>query len=146
MKKAKSTKAVPGQTKSADATDVHVGRRIKLRRVMTKISQSALGDALGITFQQVQKYEKGTNRVSASKLQQMANILDVPVSYFFEDGPLTNGAAPISPLSKFSDVLATRDGVALCTAFRKLDPALQHKLVKLTQRMAVGRKAGGATA
>ena len=65
--------------------DVHVGRRIRLRRLMMDISQEKLADAVGLTFQQVQKYERGMNRVSASRLYQFSNILDVPISYFYEE-------------------------------------------------------------
>jgi transcriptional regulator with XRE-family HTH domain len=72
--------------KQPNQIDIDVGNKIRLRRRLTGMSQTALGTALGITFQQVQKYEKGTNRVGASRLSDMARILGVPVSYFFEDG------------------------------------------------------------
>src|SRR5262245_7401516 len=68
-------------------TDIHVGSRIRMRRLILGMSQSALGDALGLTFQQVQKYEKGTNRVGSSRLQQISEILGVPVPHFFEGLP-----------------------------------------------------------
>src|SRR5258705_1265457 len=67
--------------------DKHVGSRVRMRRMMLSMSQEKLGDALGLTFQQVQKYEKGTNRIGASRLQQISNILQVPVSFFFEGAP-----------------------------------------------------------
>lgn len=73
--------------KSPDPIDVQVGSRIRSRRTMLGMSQERLGEGLGITSQQVQKYEKGTNRVSASRLQQIAQILDVPIPFFFECGP-----------------------------------------------------------
>lgn len=75
--------------KKPNPTDLHVGSRIRLRRNMLGISQERLGDSLGITFQQVQKYEKGTNRVGASRLQAIAEILQAPVSFFFEEAPVT---------------------------------------------------------
>ena len=88
-----------------------------MRRMMLDMSQEKLGDALNLTFQQVQKYEKGTNRISASRLQQMSHILQVPVAFFFEDAPLLSGQhrgtkeAP-SP-AYVSDFLATSEGLAL---------------------------------
>jgi transcriptional regulator with XRE-family HTH domain len=73
--------------KKPNPIDIHVGSRIRLRRTMLGMSQEKLGEALGITFQQIQKYEKGTNRVGASRLQNISTILNVPVSFFFEDAP-----------------------------------------------------------
>src|SRR4051795_4312163 len=73
--------------KSPDPTDKHVGSRVRMRRLMLGMSQEKLGDALGLTFQQVQKYEKGTNRIAASRLQQISQILQVPVAFFFEGAP-----------------------------------------------------------
>ena len=80
--------------KQPNPIDIHVGSRIRLRRTMLGMSQEKLGEALGITFQQVQKYEKGTNRVGASRLQNIAAILGVPVSFFFEDAPATMARSP----------------------------------------------------
>ena len=77
--------------KAPNPIDKHVGARVRMRRMMLSMSQEKLGDALGLTFQQVQKYEKGTNRIGASRLQQIANILQVPVSFFFEGAPNTPG-------------------------------------------------------
>src|SRR4030095_4422390 len=75
--------------------DVHVGSRIRLRRTLLGISQSALAEAIGLTFQQVQKYEKGMNRVSSSRLMDMANALDVSISYFFDEmSAAVSGQAP----------------------------------------------------
>src|SRR3974377_1495716 len=73
--------------KTPNPIDKHVGSRVRMRRMMLNMSQEKLGDALGLTFQQVQKYEKGTNRIGASRLQQISNILQVPVSFFFEGAP-----------------------------------------------------------
>ena len=73
--------------KKPNPIDIHVGSRIRLRRTMLGMSQEKLGESLGITFQQIQKYEKGTNRVGASRLQNIASILNVPVSFFFDDAP-----------------------------------------------------------
>ena len=71
--------------KQPNPVDIHVGGRVRLRRMMLGMSQEKLGDHLGITFQQIQKYEKGTNRIGASRLQHIARVLTVPVAFFFED-------------------------------------------------------------
>src|SRR6476661_2519104 len=74
-------------TKAPNPVDKYVGSRVRMRRIMLGMSQEKLGEALGLTFQQVQKYEKGTNRVGASRIQQISEILQVPVSFLFEGGP-----------------------------------------------------------
>jgi transcriptional regulator with XRE-family HTH domain len=76
--------------------DAHVGLRIRLRRNSCGLSQKALGDALGLTFQQVQKYELGANRVGASRLFEIARVLDVPIDYFFNDMPTSTSSSPFS--------------------------------------------------
>src|SRR3974390_1701204 len=108
--------------KSPNPVDKHVGNRVRMRRLMLHMSQEKLGGALGLTFQQVQKYEKGTNRIGASRLQHISDILQVPVAFFFEGAPNMTGArtgggreAP-SP-GYGSDFLATSDGLALTKAF-----------------------------
>src|SRR5262245_11880642 len=78
--------------KAPNPVDKYVGSRIRMRRIMLGMSQEKLGESLGLTFQQIQKYEKGTNRVGASRLQQISEILQVPVSFLFEGGP--GGANP----------------------------------------------------
>src|SRR5436190_18294104 len=107
--------------KSPNSVDRHVGARIRMRRVMLTLSQTQLGDALGLTFQQVQKYEKGTNRVGASRLQHIASILQVPVSFFFEEIPINRtGPAQISDTPSPESVTAfvsTTDGLKLIRAF-----------------------------
>jgi transcriptional regulator with XRE-family HTH domain len=109
--------------------------------MMLGMSQEKLGDALGLTFQQVQKYEKGTNRIGASRLQQISNILQVPVSFFFEGAPNSAGGeagfdeAP-SP-SYVSDFLATSDGLALTRAFMQIKtPKLRRRIVELVEQIA----------
>src|SRR6202167_6099645 len=101
--------------KAPNPTDKHVGARVRMRRMMLGMSQEKLGDGLDLTFQQVQKYEKGTNRIGASRLQQISHILQVPVAFFFEGAPSVGGSrgdglgeAP-SP-AYVSDFLATSDG------------------------------------
>ena len=132
------------QQKAANPIDKHVGNRVRMRRKMLDMSQTKLGDALGITFQQVQKYENGTNRVSASRLQQMCHILQVPVSFFFEGAPHLPGQSPRSgevPSPAYvSDFLATSDGLALTKAFMRIkEPKLRRHIVNLVEDIAGSR-------
>src|SRR5437868_1279826 len=119
--------------------DKHVGSRVRMRRLMLDMSQTDLGNALGLTFQQVQKYEKGRNRVSASRLQHISQILQVPVPFFFEGAPATSGVRPAvrgtadaPSLTYVTDFLATSDGLALMKAFMCVeDPKLRRAIVQL---------------
>ena len=127
--------------KSPNPTDKHVGSRVRMRRMMLGMSQEKLGGALGLTFQQVQKYEKGTNRIGASRLQQISQILQVPVAFFFEGAPTFHpqedsaGEAP-SP-TYVSDFLATSDGLALTKAFMEIkQPKLRRRIVDLVEEIA----------
>src|SRR3977135_1242051 len=101
-------------------TDKHVGSRVRMRRLMLDMSQTDVADALGLTFQQVQKYEKGTNRIGASRLQHLTEILGVPISFFFEGAPTVPGTAVgkgVVPSPAYvSDFLATSEGLALIIA------------------------------
>src|SRR6202165_963104 len=124
--------------KTPNPIDKHVGSRVRMRRMMLTMSQEKLGDALGLTFQQVQKYEKGTNRIGASRLQQISHILQVPVAFFFEGAPnihplgdgMSVSEAP-SP-TYVSDFLATSDGLALTKAFMEIkEPKLRRRIVDL---------------
>jgi transcriptional regulator with XRE-family HTH domain len=126
--------------KEINSVDKHVGARLRMRRLMLDKSQSELGVALGLTFQQVQKYEKGANRVSASRLQHLANILGVPVSFFFEGAPL--GFEPSDrprmdwDMSAVNDFLATTDGLALVKAFASIsDPKIRRAIVALVEQI-----------
>ena len=123
-------------TKSSTATDKHVGARVRMRRMMLETSQTSLGEALGITFQQIQKYEKGTNRIGASRLQLIAHILQVPVSFFFEDLPLASEA--LSEEGPYiDDFLATSDGLSLTKYFIRIkDPKLRRCIVELVEHIA----------
>jgi len=112
-----------------------------MRRLMLGMSQTTLGDALGLTFQQVQKYEKGTNRMGASRLQHISHILQVPVPFFFEGVPHLPGQpqgigeAP-SPAYVF-DFLATTEGLALTTSFMRIkEPRLRRRIVALVEEIA----------
>jgi transcriptional regulator with XRE-family HTH domain len=108
--------------------DKHVGSRVRMRRMMLGMSQEALGGALGLTFQQVQKYEKGVNRVSASRLQHISQILQVPVPFFFEGAPGGAEGAPGVP-TYVNEFLATSDGVALTKAFTRIGDAKLRRLI-----------------
>src|SRR5215467_8249825 len=127
--------------KAPNPIDKHVGSRVRMRRMMLAMSQEKLGDALGLTFQQVQKYEKGTNRIGASRLQQISNILQVPVAFFFEGAPdlaggRTGGKDAPSP-AYVSDFLASSDGLALTKAFMRIeDPKLRRRIVDLVEQIA----------
>jgi len=127
--------------KAPNPIDKHVGSRVRMRRMMLAMSQEKLGDALGLTFQQVQKYEKGTNRIGASRLQQISHILQVPVAFFFEGAPTFHpqdeslSEAP-SP-TYVSDFLATSDGLALTKAFMEIkQPKLRRRIVDLVEEIA----------
>src|ERR671914_85521 len=110
--------------KTPNPTDKHVGGRVRMRRLMLGMSQEKLGDALGLTFQQVQKYEKGTNRIGASRLQHISRILQVPISFLFEGAPeipgQTTGMSEAPSPSYVSDFLSTSEGLALTRAFTRI--------------------------
>ena len=128
--------------KAPNPIDKHVGSRVRMRRMMLGMSQEKLGDALALTFQQVQKYEKGTNRIGASRLQQISQILQVPVAFFFEgaphlEGTITDALRTAPSPSYVSDFLATSDGLSLTKAFmRSPDPKLRRRIVDLVQQIA----------
>jgi len=128
--------------KAPNPIDKHVGSRVRMRRMMLSMSQEKLGDALGLTFQQVQKYEKGTNRIGASRLQQISQILQVPVAFFFEGAPElptghSGGMHEAPSPSYVSDFLATSDGLALTKAFMRIrDSKLRRRIVDLVEQIA----------
>jgi transcriptional regulator with XRE-family HTH domain len=126
--------------RSPNPTDQYVGGRVRMRRMMLKMSQEALGDELGLTFQQVQKYEKGANRIGASRLQAISQILGVPVSFFFEGAPQPAGRARKTvdaPSPAFiADFLATADGHALLRAIARIrSPAMRRAIVRMVEAM-----------
>jgi transcriptional regulator with XRE-family HTH domain len=123
--------------KTPNPIDKHVGSRVRMRRMMLSMSQEKLGDALKLTFQQVQKYEKGTNRIGASRLQQISQILQVPVSFFFEGSPESAGEFGEAPSPSYVlDFLATSDGLALTKAFMRIDdPKLRRRIVDLVEQI-----------
>ncbi len=127
--------------------DRHVGSRVRMRRVMLGMSQEKLGESLGLTFQQVQKYEKGTNRIGASRLQQISRTLDVPPAFFFEGAPMLDavpreeaapaGVAEDSSPSYVSDFLSTSEGLHLNMAFARIqDPKVRKRIIDLVIALA----------
>jgi transcriptional regulator with XRE-family HTH domain len=129
--------------KSPNPVDRYVGARVRMRRMMLNMSQEKLGDALDLTFQQVQKYEKGANRIGASRLQHIAHIFQVPVSFFFEGAPSIPGhhAPPgmaESPSPAYvSEFLATSDGLSLTKAFMRIKSAkLRRRIVDLVEEIS----------
>jgi transcriptional regulator with XRE-family HTH domain len=129
---------IPVAKKNPNPIDMHVGTRVRSRRQELGLSQEKLGDALKITFQQVQKYEKGINRVSASRLQQLSHILKVPVAYFFEGTPSKLKSQANAPsLEYVSEFTATADGLSLAKAFVQIRNAtVRHLIVKLVSEIA----------
>src|SRR5215467_8930444 len=127
--------------KAPNPVDKHVGSRVRMRRMMLGMSQEKLGDGLGLTFQQVQKYEKGMNRIGASRLQHISHILQIPVPFFFEGAPHVPGQPDEignAPWPAYvSEFLATIEGLALTKAFMEIEePSLRRRIVQLVQAIA----------
>ena len=124
--------------KRPNPTDIYVGSRIRMRRKMLGLSQEKLGEKLGITFQQIQKYEKGTNRVGASRLQAMSDALEVPVSFFFPESTPTGPAGVREESATFMmDFMSTSEGLDLTRAFIRIrSPKVRRKVVELVRAMA----------
>lgn len=133
---------------SPDPVDIHVGARVRLRRTLLGMSQEKLGKALGLTFQQVQKYERGANRIGSSRLFQLSRILDVPVSFFFDEmtSDTTKKADGMAEGNKqvFEvDKLSRRETLELVRAYYKItDPAVRKKIFEMVK--AVGNSAIGS--
>src|ERR1700683_5566455 len=124
-------------TKSENAIDRHVGARIRMQRIVRDISQTELGNAVGVSFQKVQKHEKGVNRVSASRLQRIANVLKVAPDFFFEEAPAKKavgnfGSKEVAIIDQF---ISSRDGVALLCAFPRIrDVKTRRSIVSLVEQ------------
>jgi transcriptional regulator with XRE-family HTH domain len=123
--------------------DVHVGARVRLRRTALGMSQEKLGDAIGLTFQQVQKYERGTNRIGASRLYELSRVLEVPVSFFFEElDPAAIAGTQIAGLNEpgappYTAGGGNRDVLELARTFQRIsDPALRRRLFDLIKAIA----------
>ncbi len=125
------------KAKSTNAIDGYVGERVRLRRKMLGMSQASLAEALGITFQQIQKYEKGINRIGASRLLRMAEIFGVAVGYFFENGMASAGDDSTRPeTDAVAAFMASKEGLALGKAFIAIeDPNVRQKLLALTRSL-----------
>jgi transcriptional regulator with XRE-family HTH domain len=133
--------------RNANPIDVHVGNRVRMRRMLIGMSQEKLGDQLGLTFQQVQKYEKGSNRVSASRLFQMAQILGVNVQFFYDDMPgsvsgnLSTGFAENKNGELIMDLISSAEGLQLNQAFIEIkDADVRRRIIDLVK--ALGHRAG----
>ena len=131
-------------TGKPNPVDVHVGARVRLRRTLLGMSQEKLGEAIGLTFQQVQKYERGANRIGCSRLYDLSRVLDVPVSYFFEDMPSAVAASSPAQMrgmaeSKASyepDPMAKRETLELVRAYYKIaDPQVRKRLFEMTKAL-----------
>lgn len=128
--------------KNPNPIDIHVGSRVRMRRMMVGMSQEKLGDALGLTFQQIQKYEKGANRIGASRLHQIASALGVQIEFFYEGAPTPEGEAPggfaEDPNPPYmTDFLSTSDGLQLMRAFvRVRDSRVRKRIVDLVEALA----------
>ena len=119
------------------SVDAHVGRRIQLRRMLLGMSQEKLGEALDLTFQQIQKYENGSNRISAGRLHQLSRALQVPVSYFFEglDGQTAPAGAPEADM--LNELLRSQSNIDLLRAYGRIpNPATQHSVRHLVRLLA----------
>ncbi len=129
--------------KTPNPIDVHVGSRVRLRRTMAKLSQEKLGNALGVTFQQIQKYEKGTNRIGASRMQKICETLNVPVSFFFEDAPGSTSNAGTPGMEESSsanfvmDFLSSAEGIELNRAFVRIpSAAIRRRIIDMVRTIA----------
>ena len=134
------TKGVPSDI------DIHVGQRLRVRRSLMGLSQEKLAESTGVTFQQIQKYERGTNRISAGRLYELSNILDVPVTYFFEQisGGSSHSVMPgmsDNAQDSFShdreDVMSTRETLELVKTYYAIkDPEFRKDVMKFVKSMA----------
>lgn len=134
-------------TRRTKPTDKYVGTQIRVRRLMLGMTQTGLGNAVGVTFQQIQKYEKGTNRVSASRMQQFAKVLDVPVTFFFEGAPeaqVTNQKSSVKRVitpAYVIDFVTSREGQDLMKTFSRIDDRkLTRRIVDLAEGLAVAKR------
>lgn len=134
--------------KAPNPIDRHVGSRVRMRRVLLGMSQEKLGEALGLTFQQIQKYEKGTNRIGASRLQQISRTLNVPPSFFFDGAPLPDEQTGENGVTQFAvaepsnstfviDFIASAEGLHLNKAFARIqDPKVRKRIIDLVTSLA----------
>jgi len=118
-----------------NTTDVYIGKRLRMLRLSRGLSQTDIANQLGITFQQIQKYENGRNRIGAGRLREMANLLGVSAVYFFKDGPRVKSANPAE--SSTTELLSRKDSLALSQAFSRIrDRAIRRHVVDLVEQLA----------
>jgi transcriptional regulator with XRE-family HTH domain len=127
--------------KTPNPVDVHVGSRVRLRRMMLAISQEKLANALGLSFQQVQKYEKGANRIGASRLEQISRFLQVPIAFFFEGASDTSAAVPSEEDTRFlalmNDFASSPEGLRLVQSFTQIEEAdVRSRIVDLVHAIS----------
>jgi len=147
---------VPGKEKTNSAVkkpnpiDVHVGSRLRLRRMLVGMSQEKLGDRMGLTFQQIQKYEKGANRIGASRLYHLSRILDVPVQFFFEDASRHDQDQSLQGFAEEGDggylieFVNSREGLELNRYFVRIaDPKIRRRIIDLVRSLS-GLEADGS--
>lgn len=133
-----------GGPRRPNPVDAHVGNRVRMRRMLLGMSQEKLGELLGLTFQQVQKYEKGVNRVGASRLYELSRVLSVPVQFFYEDVQDVNDGTDAAPgfgesasESYVVEFLSSREGLELNKSFVKItDPKLRRTVIDLVRSLA----------
>ncbi|MCF8479258.1 MAG: helix-turn-helix domain-containing protein [Rhodospirillum sp.] len=150
-----SRRSSRGRTPSGkpNPVDVHVGGRVRLRRTLMGMSQERLGEAIGLTFQQVQKYERGANRIGASRLWDLSRVLDVPMSYFFEEmdeetaqhSPMNIAQRPGEPPEMDADPMSKRETLELVRAYYRIsDPSVRKRVFELTKTLAGSTDEGDA--
>jgi transcriptional regulator with XRE-family HTH domain len=135
----KVAEATSDMERSPNPIDIHVGSRVRLRRLLLGMSQEKLGDELGVTFQQVQKYERGANRIGASRLYRVSKVLQVPVGFFFEglEGSPVTGFAEGDQTPLIDDFINSPEGVALAAAFARIrEPSVRRKLLELARTLS----------
>lgn len=133
------------KAKSPNAVDIHVGERVRLRRKVLGMSQGNLAESLGITFQQIQKYEKGINRIGASRLQLIAEIFAVPVGYFFEGDGQSERAGSKAEIDEVAQFITSKEGLALSKAFIAIEDAnVRQKLLALARSLGSANLTGSS--
>ncbi len=141
MSRKKPHRAYGRGTGTPHPIDVHVGSRLLMRRVLLGLTQTELGEAIGVTFQQLQKYEKGTNRISASRLFDLSHVLDVPIGFFFDDTPVKvteGGGAELSPSAE-AELISKREMLELVRAYTRIaDPTIRRVLLDLITAIGKG--------
>ncbi len=126
-----------GKKRTSEPTDIHVGHRVRQARMLLNMSQTDLGEAVGVTFQQIQKYEKGANRIGASRLQQISQALGKPVQWFYDGQQAEGGKLKLNSDDPLAELGATREGVDFACAFNKItDHTIRRRIVGLVQSIA----------